>query len=284
MTRIIDLPPGTPLTVKQAETQDKIADDLLGDLKNKVVSVSPSRLRKTADALVEAANDESLSLFDNAAARIGVESSAPGTLVGAIYSHQLANGIDPGGRVQWQSHSKRYSEWKTGRSYRLLKRRRRKTEKRDYHTGIHDLTGNMKRYFEKSGHYIVTNRFGGIKVDINLDRMNEGMKPRVEDSSWGDKYWGLGRITLKVFPKLSPHLMPMLSSRRWYETGGGTLLEREFLPPATADKLSGGQHGPVRPLVLPIVQFYILHRIPGAVYKALKRQFNTTLRTRIEQP
>lgn len=280
--KFIDLPPNMPLTVKMAEAQNKIAEGMLGHLKDKVVSVSPDRLRKTTAALVAAANTESLSLFDRVAERIGIESGAPGSTVWAIHSHQLmgSSGRDPGGSISWKSLSKRYSEWKTGRSSRLIKRRRRKVEQRDYHTGIHDLTGTMKTYFEKNSRYIVTNRFGGIQADINLDRLREGMKPIVEDGSWGDAHWGLGRITLRIFPKLSPHLMPMLSSRQWIATSNETLLEREFLPPATANKLSGGKHGPVRPLVLPIVQFYILHRIPGAVYKALNQQFNTTLRTR----
>lgn len=279
--KVLDKWPASINPREMARAEGEIRGRMMENIMRAAIPLNRKKVDALAKELVEAADHETLSLFTAVAAHTGKLGGKPGGLVNAIFGSDLAYpGEQDGGVVQWKRLSERYSNWKANKGHKRNKRTRNKS-RITYHTEIHDLTGTMKRYFERNGSYIVHNRFGGIKANINYDGISE-YRLVTDDKRYKNR--GLGRIDLVIFPRLAPNLLPMLSGRTWSKTGDGTHLERELLPERTADKLSGGKYGPVRPLVLPIVQFYILNRIPGAVQRRLKQQFRTLLRPRRTAP
>jgi hypothetical protein len=83
--------------------------------------------------------------------------------------------------------------------------------------------------------------------------------------------WKLGEIHAHIFPRVASGLLPGLASNTWTAASRSADLEYAIMPKRSSEKLSGGLNGPYRPLVLPIVQFYILKRIPYILEKGLKK-------------
>lgn len=266
--KVLSFPTGTP----PVGLERQLSEEILQVMANRTFAVSPERLQRLANQLEAAAEAEAYKLFE-------VIDSIVGRRQLVFGSPQISNPLDPevGGRITWKPLSPDYAQWK-GRS---VARARRGGNGRfgsvRPNAGMFVLTGTMKNYFGRSGRTIVKNRFGGVRVKADTSQMSQS----------ADAYFGranatviLGRIQIQIYPLISPALMPMLASRRWTDVGPHSLFERETMAPMTANKLSGGEHGPYRPLVLPITQFFILHRIPGAISRELKRSLRTTLRSR----
>lgn len=148
-------------------------------------------------------------------------------------------------------------------------------------------TNHMFRYNSTMRHYlkgraqtIINNRLGGVRVEVNnhlkhshVSRGNNKLVglERIDnfDASGNTAKVILGRVTLTMFPLLSPTLAPMLSTRRWTSSGDGQLERHLFGGTKTAHKLTNGR-GQYRPLVTPVLQFFMLSRIPAAVNASVR--------------
>lgn len=262
--------------VAQGSVGQELADQIVSAAVNRTFAVTPQRLRELAMRLELAANEEALYLFD-AISQV-IERGRDNFSAGQIGNPKDAN---PSGVVRWAKLSPAYARWKARRGTAAKRgsttRVGRSSRYVQQYAGMYTLSGDLKRYFDRNGASIVLNRFGGVRVQVNTKSLQGST---VRGRGTATLRTELGRITVTIFPRVSQSLMPMLASRRWDKTDKYTFLERNMLPPHVADKLSGGQHGPVRPLVTPTVQFFILHRIPGAISRELRRSFRDTLRTR----
>ena len=258
-----------------AAVEGVVQNTIISAMVDRTFAVTPERLARLAVRLEMAANEEALQLFQAIAGVIdrGRDNFS------AI---QIGNPKDanPGGVVRWDKLSDRYALWKARRGLAAKRGQRTRTgSTRRYvqqGAGFYTLTGDLHRYFDRNSSSIVLNRFGGVRIRVQRDQLKHSTTrgkgttaARVE----------LGRLQVQIFPRVDSSLMPMLASRRWDKVGE-TQLERESLPPRVADKLSGGRYGPVRPLVTPTVQFFILHRIPNAIARELRKATRDTLRTR----
>lgn len=79
--------------------------------------------------------------------------------------------------------------------------------------------------------------------------------------------WVLAELDIVIFPGIKPNLLPMLASQRWTSSSGGAL-ERWLIPGKGGEKLAGPQ-GFHRPLLTPLIQFWLAFRIPRALELAI---------------
>lgn len=109
---------------------------------------------------------------------------------------------------------------------------------------------------------------GGVKVKVTQDI--RGLKPKRKTKL--DRDWVIGAIDIEIFPNLSSAMLPMLASRRWDDTNQGGL-DRYLFSGTMRDKLVGppDRH---RPLVQPIMQFWMAFRIPQAIRRAIQLELN----------
>lgn len=250
-----------PTSTDLAKIENAIRDSLLASIKEEVLAISPQRLQKMADAVRMAATLEALKLFGE---------------IGSLIDSQ-ARGIQ--GIVRWKPLSYQYEIWKgsylRGRAKRGRGRHADVARASAAANSFFALSGRLNAYFKKNGHSIVLNRFGGVRVEADVSRLPKRRLTLIDATAevQGRSFkFNLGRISVHMFPSISPHLMPMLASGRWSDTSEKASFERAMLPKGVADKLSGGKRGTYRPLVLPMTQFFILKRIPAAIQVAVSKQ------------
>lgn len=153
-------------------------------------------------------------------------------------------------------------------------------------------TGRLRAYFRNNANSIIDNRFGGVSVKMGSTTNQETAYTRdyiaANYKKWEKKLAGdsaenilLGSMEIQIFPKIAKHLMPMLSSHRWSDVGSWGQqgnFERAMMPNSdgakatVANKLTNS-NGSYRPLVLPVVQFWLAVRIPNAIFRRLKEYF-----------
>lgn len=171
------------------------------------------------------------------------------------------------GQVDWAPLTLNYA-------LRKHKARRRNTN----HMFRYNST--MRNYLKGRAQSIVDGRLGGIQVEVD-NRLRHsyvsggnnklvGLE-RVDnfDASGNTAKVILGRVTLTMFPRLSPSLAPMLSTRRWTSSGNGQLERYLFGGTKTMHKFTNGR-GEYRPLLTPVLQFFMLSRIPAAVNASVR--------------
>ena len=137
---------------------------------------------------------------------------------------------------------------------------------------------NARKFFKAGGHLVgafrsgqnqaawVT-RFGGIKIKSRHD-LNKLKKYR---RSTVTRAWVLGDLEINIFPNIAAALLPMLASHRWSDESQGAF-EETFFRGEMQEKLVGppGRH---RPLIQPLVQFWMAFRIPAAINRSIRAEF-----------
>lgn len=86
----------------------------------------------------------------------------------------------------------------------------------------------------------------------------------------------LDEIEVKIYPNLRPNLIPMLASQRWTTSNNGDF-EKQFFRGKMGEKLAGPE-GFHRPLMLPLIQFWMAYRIPRSIELAVEDWMKTSAR------
>jgi hypothetical protein len=92
----------------------------------------------------------------------------------------------------------------------------------------------------------------------------------------------LGALRIHIFPRIGPALLPGLASGRWTQTTTDGRFERQLFGNAQWVRKLAGPPGRQRPIMQPVVQFWILHRIPRAIVPVLQKwmEANTRIQSR----
>lgn len=261
------LMPGREVDTRAYEREiTKMISDKITD---RAIDVTPRLLRGLRDRIQAAAMSEANKIFENLIATTDRPRQQLSSM--NLTGFDVARGgprdmPTPRGFIRWPELSLKYGLHKG--------RRKRKPENRNRMFRYNDV---MRNYFKRSGQSIVRSRLGGIQVSVD-DKVAKTSEARgtgsyVEASKVGNLV--LGRVTVTMFPRLSPALAPMLSSRRWTDHGNGAMERVMFGGTRTLDKLlNKGQA--FRPLVAPTVQFFMLVRIPAVVRRNVADYFKRT--------
>lgn len=256
---------GMPTSAEIQRFEKLVKDNILDQAEDIIFDVSNPRLKRLTADIMEAARVEAYRMFDE----IGhlIDGGAEGI------SH-------PSGSLWWPDLSYKYAIWKSSFLRGRAGRKKEHARMRSSYTGANNffrLSGGLQSYFQRQGRSIIASRFGGVSADVKLQGNSDNRTIRSREGR-RELDIELGRIQVQIFPRISPALMPMLASGRWTDTPKRAAFERAMLPKGVADKLSGGR-GPYRPLVLPITQLWIIHRIPGAISREIDRSLKTTLKS-----
>lgn len=181
-----------------------------------------------------------------------------------------------GGSVTWQPLTDKYHLWKTDRRFnRGLRHRQGRTVGQVRSSARNPefflLNRGLINYLSRNSTSIIRSRFGGVTLQVTHDGLLDNHVVETIYDARRVKIL-LGRIRLRVFPALSQSLMPGLASSRWTNVGRQTYFERSVFSRNMAYRMTNPQ-GVYRPLVLPIVQFFTLVRIPAAITNVINKQF-----------
>lgn len=256
---------GMPTTAQIQRFEKIVQDVVLDQVEDVIVDVSNPRLKRLTADVLEAARLEAFKMFDEIV-------------------HLIDGGSEgithPSGSLWWPDLSLKYHQWKADFLRGRAGRKGEHARMRAAYTGANNfflLSGKLRAYFLRQGRSIIASRYGGVMADVKL--VGHHGNRRLRDRQGREELnVELGRIQVQIFPRISPALMPMLASGRWTETPKRASFERAVLPKRAADKLSGGR-GAYRPLVLPITQLWIIHRIPNAIRREVERSLKTTLKS-----
>lgn len=251
-----------------------IANTIVDGVVSEALEVTPRVLRRLKERVQVAATMEANKIFDVIADTIGKRRQAINTQ--NLTADDLMKGVprdsvpmSGGYYVPWPELSYRYARWKgkkrPGAEYQMFR-----------------LTGAMRTYFARQGPTIIRNRLGGMEVNVDetfkrayVSGGNYKLVKRELVDEGDVAKIVMGRVTLTMFPRLSPAMAPMLATRRWTDGGDGTLERSVFGGTKTAAKLMN-RRNKFRPLVTPTLQFFMLNRIPAAVNRSMRDYFRRT--------
>lgn len=237
-----------------AKVSEKIEQSVFNQIENQTTRAAPAIMSRIKTRLLADTTREAEKMFDV----VGDVIDKPRYSISGLQFSDLMRGTSTvqgfqaiGGRVEWPGLSLQYSMKKArdrpANKYRMFR-----------------YSNAMRNYLRRSGPSIVRGRLGGIKVDVKPLAKNA---ERVTQSYIRD--FLIGRLTVTIFPRLSPMLAPGLSTRRWTDVDKSGAMEKAiFSGTRTAQKLVN-RMSPYRPLVAPTVQFFILNRIPNQIRRTL---------------
>lgn len=272
----------TPADLKAVERE--IAGNMVRGVTAAALDVTPRFLQRLKERVEVAATMEAnrimslmVSLIDKPRRRLQDQGlSAAELMVGMDLSTSARRSLTMSGSVRWQELNPKYSRSKDKRFPQ-------------HRNNMFKARGTMRNYFKGRGANIIRSRLGGIQVQVDrtlTDRSypagNNRWVTRAGDflsTDAGDEVTkvALGRVTVTMFPRLSPSMAPMLSTRRWTDSGTGAMEEAVFGGTRTLDKLMN-RYGSYRPLLTPVVQFFMLNRIPAAINRTLQDYIQRTSR------
>lgn len=265
---------GDTTAVTKAEVA--LENFLIGEVVQKAQELTPVFLNRLGKRLQMVASDEAARIFDVVIDIIDQPVRGGRT----ISYNDLVRGInmDPtigskaGGAIKWPSLTKHYEDQKD------RKRSRNKGRFFRYNDAMRNLQ------FRARGRSIVNSKLGGIVIDVDRNDVkgSSGRYLARTSPAWDKQILAsevkgelLGRVTVNIFPRLSPSLAAGLGTRRWADAGDGKMEKFIFgSDTKTSAKLTA--RGYKRPLVAPIVQFFILARIPSAIKKATNNLLTRT--------
>ena len=264
---------------------------VLENIMGEAASVSPGMLKKLGARIRLAANMEAALLMDTVFDVLEQNSgnaSRPGGMSAKSMAHpNPVAGINAKtrGSVSWAPLTDRYY-WAKSRKYPGPWRAGGRHREPGSEDKFFELSGELKAYLSSQGRTI-TNKFGGVTVSVKLKGMARGRGDR--NTGYGGRELAmaraagprpersfeeafLGRITVKIFPNISPMLLPMLSSRSWTTGSPDGAFEAAYVGNQTMrQRLSGNGIGRQRHLLQPITQFFILNRIPTTITNTINR-------------
>lgn len=256
--------------VTSLETLEKrISNKLVETIADRVYEIGPTRVRRIGELIKDVAVEEAHKLFTTLSALIDQIDS--GESYASFAAADLMTGITAdwgylrngalSGQVTWNALSDHYYQFK-----------RR-------HTPAHanqffQFESGLKAEFDHFGVTLTDNVLGGVQVEVTpklLEAQALGDRELVQELL-------LGSIMVHIFPKVTASLLPGLASQRWSEVNMEGDFEREAFSDAEGSfgiaKKLVNKANPYRPLVAPAVQFWILNRIPQAIYRRLSTYFN----------
>lgn len=258
----------------KAETANKgvieaaVRDSIMGAIQQDSTRMSIYRFGQLVAKIQVAAETEALRIFQKAITIINNSKSQPlsrifgwhnlqertaftGDDLGTASRRAAIDGLSQTGSVNWRDLT---ASW--------MKHKQR------------HAPANARKFFKFSGSLASTlgtksyqtawiQRFGGVKVTARAPSGLNAQRPLTTVSS----QWVLGEIDVAIFPNIPFILLPMLASSRWTDDTGGSF-ERSFFNGKMAEKLAGpaGWH---RPLIQPLVQFWMAFRIPAVIQQAI---------------
>lgn len=157
-----------------------------------------------------------------------------------------------------------------------------------------EYTGRLRSYFSTFGESFVRNRLGGVRVKVktpdelrSTSRRGMTLTPEIsytrtpQTTYTGQKLGSyrdvlMGAIEVTIFPKVDSNLVPLLASGSWmdaFQSHGE--FERQVLSTADGDAMLAAikltnRDRPYRPLLLPVVQFWMQIRIPAMIFRTLQ--------------
>lgn len=258
-----------------------IENQISGGIIQKVVEeaqeITPKFLRRLRTRLQAAATGEANAIFQTITGIIDTPRGSTADL-GIRYMDLMrgapSGATGPGGRVSWE-------DLDLSPSYAMRKRKARPANRSRFFR----YNNHLRNYLARQGPSIVRSRLGGIQVDV--DETPVSSRSSSQRLYAGKVFWRsvvnpediksilLGRVTVTMFPRLTPSLAPMLSTRRWTDSGKGAMERQMFAGTKAAQKLVN-KGNPFRPLVTPTVQFFMLVRIPAAIRNSLNNYLTRT--------
>lgn len=270
--------------LKKAE--DAVSNLITANAVASVMDISVKSLTRLEDRIRSAATAEAARMMDVIVSVM--DKPQPGMSPG-ISGSDLTRGTNlfASGRIGWKPLSDRYARSKDlmVRSWGMTGKAARARSSR-YFTN----RGTLRNYLKGRGTSIIKNRLGGMEVQVdkklraesymsgNNKYVTKGLKDIVWESNDGAGDAGrivLGRVTLTMFPRLSPAMAPMLATRRWTDAGDGAMEKALFGGTKTLHKLLNRRNA-YRPIITPVVQFFMLSRIPAAVNRAVTDNIRKT--------
>ncbi|AKU43543.1 hypothetical protein CPT_Seuss17 [Caulobacter phage Seuss] len=253
--------------------EKQIAGELVANSIDKAQEISPRFLRRLGARIQMAAMSEANDIFDVVVGIIDspkFSTSDMGVRYADVIRGAPAGTSGPGGRVSWSDLSLRYAGYK----------RRHRPANRDR---MFRYNNGLRNYLDRQGLSIVKSRLGGIQVKVDVTPpANSEVRKYKTGQIWRQTIFpeevaslALGRVSVTMFPRLSPSLAPMLSSRKWTDSGTGKLERQLFAGTRAADKLVN-RNRPYRPLVTPVLQFFMLVRIPSAIKRSVRNYLGRT--------
>lgn len=262
-----------PVSDDMDRAEKQIVQELMKTVHQGVDEISEKQLKYAADIAQQAAIYEASQLFQVLADILDEDTLTGNSSIGldarllsqgASYPQDFSplDGNDRG-IIPWKDYSVGYSKWKE-RHYP------------DHYQQFFVLDQSLKSYFKGRADSIISSRFGGVRINVSpqtteLDDNFEADLAVIE----------LGRVIINIFPDINSSLLPGLSSGRWTDTLENGDFERDtFSGLKTAAKLvqSHNDVDTYRALVAPAVQFWVLVRIPAAIFARLSKYFKKAYR------
>jgi hypothetical protein len=250
-------------------TSEYIKEQILEQIADRLVQVSPGLLRDLERRIQAQTVREAARIFEVARKIIesrrgdighrggGTVSDVIGIrtsmLTNSIESFDLPKGLKAGfqDEVPWRRLSKKWRDYKAKKYPRNANK-------------FFSATGNLKTQFKRNQKVWVNSKFGGVMLDSKTARKSRGKFTDVRtDIAMGD-------VNIRIFPKISSLLLPGLASRRWADVDRDGRFDKAVIGGKTGEKLAGPIPGQQRPLLQPIVQFFILYRVPIAIRRAVE--------------
>lgn len=261
------------------ELARKVADKLLGAATAETIKLSRPRIRRLAAKIRAAANIEVEKLMPTIVSVMdrdlhgnwqrGSTLTYQDLMKGASLTTAFANmGYFERQLPQWAPLDPTYLAWKEKHTPANASR-------------MFEASGEMVSFFEASGAAILRSRLGGVRVETRTPRgLRTGYfenEVNEEDVRRVKTYQEIifGSITVSIFPNLAKAMLPALASGsgRWTDlgTGRGGEIENYIFEgnQEIVQKLVNKNH-PYRPLLLPVIQFWMLVRVPNAIFGVLQ--------------
>lgn len=130
-------------------------------------------------------------------------------------------------------------------------------------------TGRLQGLLDKGGRGYVESWFGGIQVEApSVEAPRKGRKAELKGRTV------LGKLEVYIFPRISPLLLPGLASRNWTNVDKTAALEKRVITTVSTKQKLAGQPAYHRPFLQPILQFWVLYRIPRAISMTVNKWFS----------
>lgn len=237
------------------------------------VEISPRYLKTLERRLAAAAREEAAKIFDVILGIIDQPRFGGAGVSQADVKRGAPRGpLNPSApAIRWPALTLNYQRQKARRypanKYRMFRR-----------------TNALRRYLSSRGGNFVQSRLGGIVVRSDtqaprgaLTRQYRGeavWRQTVLQEELPDRV--IGRVSVTIFPKLSPSLAPGLATRRWTRVDPNRGFERVYFRGAKAAEKLMNREQSFRPLVSPVTQYFVLARIPNAINQSLKGYLRRT--------
>lgn len=237
----------------QERVSGQISSMLLSSMASRGLSNSDATVKKVASAMEDAADRELVHLFSTMASVIEQSSETQPQLTtsslasGMVFAQGFRKSV-PMNTIAWAPLTRRWSQRKFAKNMPGAGK-------------MFKATGTLERYLGTNSEALAIKKLGLSEVTIQTPETQADIR-RV-------KKLGLARIELRMMPKVSALLLPLLRSGKWTDNEGARRLDKNLFAGTSAGrKLAGASHT-YRPFLVPTLQFFMIYRIPVAMRAAI---------------